>query len=692
MNKIVVVALVSTVLLSCNKFDVSKNPNGGDGFLENVEVSDDFSWSTTNDIRTEITFSEAQRSLVGKVEVLDKNYNPIVAWNKIAGETSANIKTIAADFNDTLYLYSRDLKINEAFLPTAKSIDLTTGSAIKSMPKAIALGFKSADDCASAECDITISNNENNLTIDKETTACVTGNISGNLTLNKDSKITICGNATLSNINTNGGGDFVIIISESGTLTMNSLNINNKVTVINNGVLNVSGSINVNETFTNNGTVNTSGFNVNGSAKVINSGTINNSNSLNVNNDFDNFGKLNIAGNMAINGGAVFYNGCQLNVSGNLHVNGDLTNQAFVKVTGRTTFNGGSNSSLNNESIIVTRDLTVNSQKLQSDGTGVIKVSGDTQINNNSKTTQGFIDICDDNGIETNNSDDATSNFVYCETTVTTSECITEGLEISGSGSTGGSAGNLEVFYPSTGSAYRAFEDLWPSKGDYDFNDLLVKYNLTYNANSDNNLEEIKLKLQVKAIGGSLRNGIAMQLLNADLQRYNGNVFSSVSGGKTASLSSSNSTIIISSSITDELPNYYSNTGSGVSSNELYEIELAIAVNPASGVKINDLVSDIFIFRSNQPGLEIHMPGNPPSPAADQSLFNTFEDKSLTKGSYKTNENFPWAIEVSGSNVFGQPKEKVNVSEAYPEFNSWVGSQGKESKEWFKKPMIDKIF
>ncbi|MCT4645944.1 MAG: LruC domain-containing protein, partial [Carboxylicivirga sp.] len=47
------------------------------------------------------------------------------------------------------------------------------------------------------------------------------------------------------------------------------------------------------------------------------------------------------------------------------------------------------------------------------------------------------------------------------------------------------------------------FEDLWPYKGDYDFNDLVIDYNFTQLTNSDNEITGIDTRLVVRAIGAS---------------------------------------------------------------------------------------------------------------------------------------------------------------------------------------------
>jgi len=60
-----------------------------------------------------------------------------------------------------------------------------------------------------------------------------------------------------------------------------------------------------------------------------------------------------------------------------------------------------------------------------------------------------------------------------------------------------------------------AFEDLWPSKGDYDFNDLILDYQFEITTNTSNFVESVKGTFIIKAFGGSFENGFGFQLANA---------------------------------------------------------------------------------------------------------------------------------------------------------------------------------
>lgn len=65
-------------------------------------------------------------------------------------------------------------------------------------------------------------------------------------------------------------------------------------------------------------------------------------------------------------------------------------------------------------------------------------------------------------------------------------------------------AGN-RIFYPSIQGLYlAAYEDRFPNRGDYDFNDLVVAYKVTLNLNSAGDVETIKASGYLIARGGGI--------------------------------------------------------------------------------------------------------------------------------------------------------------------------------------------
>ena len=72
-----------------------------------------------------------------------------------------------------------------------------------------------------------------------------------------------------------------------------------------------------------------------------------------------------------------------------------------------------------------------------------------------------------------------------------------------------------------------AFEDLWPVKGDYDFNDMVIGYRYTNVLNSDNKSVRFKMSFTIRAVGAANHSGFGIEL------DVDPTLIASVSGHKT---------------------------------------------------------------------------------------------------------------------------------------------------------------
>lgn len=61
-------------------------------------------------------------------------------------------------------------------------------------------------------------------------------------------------------------------------------------------------------------------------------------------------------------------------------------------------------------------------------------------------------------------------------------------------------------------------------------------------------------------------------------------------------------------------------------------------------------------------------------------MFNTYDDAS-DDYFFVTDHFFPWALNLSYPWV--HPLERVDISEAYPQFPSWVTSSGESNTQWY---------
>ena len=251
-------------------------------------------------------------------------------------------------------------------------------------------------------------------------------------------------------------------------------------------------------------------------------------------------------------------------------------------------------------------------------------------------------------------------------------------------------------FYPSDDYASLAFEDLWPGKGDYDFNDLVLDYQFKTVTSASNKVTEIYGNFAVRAIGASLPNGFGFQFPNDNIQAnditvsgYNlqENYITLNTNGTEAG--QEKNTIIVFDNANNILQ---STSGSGVNVNPSYPYvepdTVTITIVFTQGIyslsDIDIINFNPFLIVNKNRGKEIHLADYPPTSLVNESYFGTSQDDSNpgTGRYYKTKNNLPWAINITES--FDYSIEKVEVTYAYLKFYEWAQSSGTSYPDWFK--------
>jgi len=238
-------------------------------------------------------------------------------------------------------------------------------------------------------------------------------------------------------------------------------------------------------------------------------------------------------------------------------------------------------------------------------------------------------------------------------------------------------------FFPSAGKQIVAFEDLWPSKGDYDFNDLILSNQVEISHNADNELVDAKFRVSIDAIGAGLANGIGMMLRDDNKASLAANSIQSISGD--LSLDPNNPAgLILSNDVFATLSNYYQNNGFGPSQTP-DTLRFTVNFNASAG---SEFLPELYLFRTNDRSLEVHRPGFPGTASFDASRFNTSDDN----GDFKVADGLPWGIEIITSNSFNHPLEKIDIVEAFPQFANWASSGGAQNSTWYLAPEAGKVF
>jgi LruC domain-containing protein len=238
-----------------------------------------------------------------------------------------------------------------------------------------------------------------------------------------------------------------------------------------------------------------------------------------------------------------------------------------------------------------------------------------------------------------------------------------------------------------------AFEDNWPSRGDFDFNDLVVDYNINQVTNSQNKVVKIIAQITPKAIGASYHNGFGFQLPIAP------SLISSVTGTDIRNpviirnpngteAGQSKATIIVTEDVYNQLPWPGGGTGVNTTPGAPYmqpkTMTITIDLNtPVLASQLGQPPYNPFIFVNGERSREVHLINQPPTDLANTSLLGTVHDNSqpATGRYYVTAKNLPFAINIAGP--FDYPVEKTVVTEAHLKFFQWGNSSGTIYKDWY---------
>jgi LruC domain-containing protein len=250
--------------------------------------------------------------------------------------------------------------------------------------------------------------------------------------------------------------------------------------------------------------------------------------------------------------------------------------------------------------------------------------------------------------------------------------------------------------FPAAGYGTLAFEDLWPARGDYDFNDLIIDYQFRTITNKDNFVSEIQADFAVRAIGASFKNGFGFQFPNNNVSPGDIEVSGYNVNGSYITLSSNGlesqqnrPTVIVFENAFDILPRVGGEMGvntdpdASVTEPDTVKIVIKIVTNKYTINQVNIANFNPFIMVNQVRGKEIHLADFPPTSLVDQTYFNSMHDNSdaSTGRYYKTNDNLPWAINIYQS--LDYPSEKSGIIKAYLKFPIWAETNGEQFSDWY---------
>lgn len=231
-----------------------------------------------------------------------------------------------------------------------------------------------------------------------------------------------------------------------------------------------------------------------------------------------------------------------------------------------------------------------------------------------------------------------------------------------------------KMFYPTElTNATLAFEDLWPYSGDYDFNDLVISYNIQTILNAQNKVTQLKYNYTLESIGASYKNGFGLELegvLPSAIESVTGQNLTEgfiQNNANGTEKSQSNAVIIF-------FDNAHINVG-------LSKTITIVFKTPITTAALGTAPFNPFLIINKDRTKEIHLPLKPTTNYPKTTTIATGPTVKDSDGNFKTPSGLPWAINISGP--FRAPKEKVLITDAYYHFAAWATSGGTIKTDWF---------
>lgn len=259
--------------------------------------------------------------------------------------------------------------------------------------------------------------------------------------------------------------------------------------------------------------------------------------------------------------------------------------------------------------------------------------------------------------------------------------------------------------YPSGGDVVTlAYEDLWPSKGDYDMNDLVVHYR-TSAVKSGSNIVSVTIEGEIAAVGADFHNGFAVHVPGVDSANVDeANIVYKLNGVPVnrdpLEAGRDQTIIVVADDVWDEIEptptcGFYRTQ---LACDEPIFWSFSIEVPFEFGVDeatVGELLFNPFLFGANGHDrnplynptngrdLEVHLKNFVHTEAADVSFLDRAWDASVPAQSlyYLGDNGIPFALEIGTE--WAHPLEGVDIVEAYPDFINYVLSGGTTHQDWY---------
>ena len=222
-----------------------------------------------------------------------------------------------------------------------------------------------------------------------------------------------------------------------------------------------------------------------------------------------------------------------------------------------------------------------------------------------------------------------------------------------------------EIIRTQSKTSTLAFEDIWPTGGDYDMNDVVVELTNDITYNNKNRIKRIETTVKAVHNGATLANAFGVVI--------NGTMGDIV--------------VDESSYFTQEESNqfiFFNNIQTAVG--ETFKLVRTFGADGIDKLTYNESMNPFIAVDYHQglkPRKEVHLPKNEPTSWINSSLIGQGSDMYFID----IEGNYPFAIELFDVKNWEVVTEsnRIGSEDEYPRFDNWVKTFGAQDADWYLK-------
>jgi LruC domain-containing protein len=247
------------------------------------------------------------------------------------------------------------------------------------------------------------------------------------------------------------------------------------------------------------------------------------------------------------------------------------------------------------------------------------------------------------------------------------------------------------TFYPADRTyGMMMFEDNWPKKGDFDFNDVVVAVNQIIHRDAAGNITSIRMELELMAAGGTFASGLGFRLpVSKALVAGASLTVDGVPVAVPAWLDQQEATFTLAA----DVHALFGASNQPVNVDALVRpyVHLVFDVRLSGGpaTLAGGAPFDLFIFDPSR-GVEVHRPEYQGTARLQGSLIATADDNTTPGRAFVTTGGIPWALSMP--EVVPYPPEGNAIDRLFPDIVPFGASAGAQNADFFRNLVPGELY